>query len=130
MIDVYKEDVLEAIETEPLQFSSWISHYNRWDHDCSVCAIGAILRGTGIQNDNIEKRAVRLTTSHGAIDPRDISSTNELPTSWQNAISFVWESLRGDHVMNNQHRDIEEARVNMLDWCEDNLPEDEVLFSL
>jgi hypothetical protein len=127
IIDIYKEDVLEALYTEPLQFGTWWSigegRYNGeniLNPHCRVCTIGSIFRCTDIPFYNVDIIEDQL---EGSCTPSVLYNT-KLPQNWITALSFVWESL-------NQHTiPVEEAREHMIDWVEDNVPDDEILFTI
>jgi len=116
---IYKEDVLEALETEPLGWSGWYFPATvTKDTTCTVCAVGAVLRHAGVSPNSITPIAINITK--GAIAPSEWGS-GRLPTNWMAALSYLWESLRADPY---KQTPIEEARDIMIEWVEANVPED------
>lgn len=153
-MDIYKDNVLEAIETEPLRFGDWVNpcfdKLTREYEVCTTCALGAIISNAAVPNKNgkynmrpetnslfhsaelnkvnyIRSMARNLTKKGGSYLPGLLRGGTTLPKSWPNALSYVWESIGAGSRFKI---DIEEARAHMLDWVEENVPDDEVLFTI
>lgn len=129
---IFKEHVIEALETEPLSWGRWIilSDYrpNAYstkpasEEACTVCAVGAVFR-------KYSKRGARdfnVAVNEQVVGATEPGFYGRLPENWIAAMSFVWESL--DKY--NLDIPIEEARAHMIQWVEDNVPEDEILFKV
>ena len=111
---IYKEDVIEALYTEPLGWNGWFA-VDDFNSDCSVCAVGAVLRNRGVNGYKIS--GIAITLVRGAYAPDD--NKKHLPKNWISALSYVWESLIiGETIP------VEEARSCIIEWAEKNLPED------
>jgi len=130
---ITKEHVLEALEVEQLGWGAWFCAMDDFmeppttaiqSAGCQVCAVGACLLGR-VHIDNISKKALRITRGVGVIPTEE-----ELPINWMGAISLVWESLRPDlwvdslEYFSYTDEDISDARECMIEWVEDNVPED------
>lgn len=50
---ITRRQVLQAIESEPLRFGSWIDDESLDDPKCSVCVVGGTLRRAGIVPEKI-----------------------------------------------------------------------------
>jgi len=87
MIIITKELVIKALKTEPLACGKWIHDKIRTDDvtvpaprtragKCRVCAVGAVLRKHGLNNDQIYRAGQELT-SEGYINGDDAKKTAE-----------------------------------------------------
>ena len=137
MKNITKEMVIHALETEPLGWGNWCSVPSLWEKDCVYCALGGLINSQTDDTVNISRLAEGLTTHHGNLNGTSWRNATEdvplydeddrtLPKNWPTAISFFWESLLGENLSIS----VEEARDIMIEWCEDTMPEDEVLFQL
>lgn len=68
---IKRREILKAIRTERLKAGSFIQHsYGEYTDKCKVCAVGAVLRQKGIDNNDIDTVAYWATgdgdvTEHG-----------------------------------------------------------------
>jgi len=154
---VFKEHLLEALETEPLGWGNWVRKPSTtgWDAlvndpGCRSCAIGSVFRKfTTMLIDDVQDQIDDIIGYDAIVSPEGVYGDEEdeliLPQSWLEAISFVWESMKPSTYDNYQFdsslfqrdilpssvlKDIEQARWHMIDWVEANVPEDEVLWRI
>jgi len=97
------------------------------EQGCTVCAIGGVLRSIGVTEHLIGQRAGSIT--EGDAEPSYVHMgkvyTDNLPKNWITAISYVWESLKKENNFYTENdSDVEEARDIMIEWVEENIPED------
>lgn len=154
---VYKHHLLEALETEPLDWGNWVRKPSTAERDASVkdpgcrsCAIGSVFRKfTTLSTDDVQEYIDDIIGYDAIVSPEGVYEDEEdeliLPQSWLEAISFVWESMKPSTYENYQFdqprrqrdilpssvlKDIEQARWHMIDWVEANVPEDEILWEI
>ena len=141
-MDVYKEDLIEALEEELLSFGSWCVNTNiNYDipakpaklTNCKVCAVGSVFkRFTSKTPDKIRHEAETKTKGWCTPNMVGVGGGSALPKNWLTAVSYVWESL--GNCLNKEYKNgdlpMEEARAQMIDWVEENVPEDTVLWSM
>lgn len=132
-MDIYKEHVIEALEDEPLGWQGWVSselhEYNTpaKDLDCVVCAVGGVFRKFTTKTiDDIDNTIYYMSEGVGGV-VTPYSQTERLPQAWLEVLSYVWESI---FVRDSETPPVEEARAIMIDWVEDNVPEDVVLWEI
>ncbi len=129
-MDIYKDMVLEALEVEPLGFSTWAAT-NADTGACTYCAIGSVIINTHptMVQDEVEDVGHHLGFhADGSCVPNE---SDRLPATWAQALSFVWESLGPHYIIGPASPEfIEEARWHMIDWVEASVPDDEVLFTI
>lgn len=109
-----REEILEAIRTEPLQAGRWITYKPQGgvgegdDERCPVCVVGAVLRQVGYEDHYIEAEAL-VSTSAGPVVPdydENAPTTAERPNVstllkrglYLNALSLKFEMLTTGHV--------------------------------
>lgn len=127
-MQVLKEHVIEALETEPLGWNGWCQSMEGTgspakDLDCTVCAVGAVFRKFTSRHPDAITTVInaRISGNYAAFGS---DTKDDLPKNWITCLSYVWEGL-GNF---NPYIDVEEARVHMIDWAEENIPDDEVLW--
>lgn len=59
-MEISKEQIIQALETEPLKAGEWASPDGLSDQPCEVCAVGAVLRAANWSDDRIRTEAVSL----------------------------------------------------------------------
>lgn len=122
VITITKDDILDALETEPLMSGAFIN----WD-GCRACAVGATLRKKlGPQSSNedliseLGNHLTKMCCTEDDIAPRG---------NWMAALSIVWETLNfqarlEDHFMRSREDYAEELRWDIWQWAEENIPDD------
>lgn len=120
MIEIYKEDILEALAYEPLNIhKGGVSFYTSLDgqanaytlsiQECSACAVGAILR----------------RYLPGKTRVADIGAWKYIVGStYMGYLSDYYESFRGTGMSRK------EVRRHCIDFVEEYFPEDEVIVTL
>lgn len=140
-MEVYKKHLIEALEEETLSWGQWCSPNGMWMHapakntDCIVCAVGGTFRRFSNRSPYSILETVENMTENDRVSPYINHYNNHpptLPKSWLAAVSWVWESLMPDGYNSNDRDDylnnIEQARWHMIDWVEENVPSDIVLW--
>lgn len=119
LILIDKEDVLDALETEPLyERGNFLRTRGRLG--CSVCAVGGVLRHAGVRDiTHTALRACDQTAGYGDVAPRD---------NYLSALSIVWETLTDDasyaHAGPRPYLPGPEERAAIIAWAEDNIPDE------
>jgi hypothetical protein len=110
---IYKDDIIEALETEPLTFGTWQDTLG-----CRVCAVGAVLRncGYGVDRDAMKNICAAVTEMQYFDD--DLAPRG----NWMSALSIVWE-----YLCRYNAAEPDELREDIVQWAEDNIPEDYVV---
>lgn len=125
-IFITKQNMIDAVKTEPLAPGVWISMVGTID--CEVCAVGGVLRAAGVQEDSINQVANNCTSySHvewnsecedsGWRDIDDLLEDYIDDGKYLAALSIKFEDLANDSS-------IATARVELVEWIEDNIPSD------
>ena len=147
-MDIYKEHVIEALEDEPLAWGKWVDipvediqdihplmvirnvtpEIAREYSGCTVCVVGSVFRKYSKSTGSIGRLIGDQLIGDADPGPKNggIPWEAEWPENWITVLSWVWEGL--DNF--NEDLGIEEARTIMIDWVEDNVPEDEILFTV
>ena len=123
-IEINKDDILDALEDEPLCAGHWLDYSG-----CRACAVGSVLR-------NKVPRLAELQLSSGGFPFADLMarvtddcySEERAPAgNYMSALSIVWEHLNREHGRFDDDPLTEtEARELILDWADENIPEDYV----
>ncbi len=119
-IEITKDDILDALEDEPLKAGSWLS-----EDGCRACAVGSVLRGKlpALAEEQLAGPYYLLDALAGRLTGNCYTAENIAPIgNWLSALSIRWESLNG---WNEGLRE-EEARDLILDWADENIPDDYV----
>lgn len=132
-MNIYKEDVIEALEDEPLDAGQWLSPgyavefgatISLVKDSCAACAVGSLIRHF-LPNMDYGKgclKAARLAKNHSGFLGCGWGYDDRV-TTWLSALSSFWEDLNSS----NYNLGVEEARTIVIDWVEANFPEDEIL---
>jgi len=129
-MNIYKEDLVEALATEPLGFGTWVkvsmyedSRLPISEYKCKVCAVGSTFRSFSSKTKlRVEDDIIHQIKGK----PSPTAWDEALPENWITAISYVWESID----IKNRSISIKEARTIMIDWVEANVPEDIALWQV
>lgn len=119
-IEIYKEDILEALTYEPLG-----AHLVFVDTvDCTACAVGSVIRRFSPDMDELGYAKIGVGLTDGMCVP-DLSHTlPQRPDTMMGALSMYYEGLVLQAVP------VEEIRTHCIDFVEEHFPEDEVICEL
>lgn len=122
---ITRKQVLKAIANEPLSAGSFIVNDNSKTYkQCSVCAVGAVLRSTLLEIDNprdLDFFANRLTrTIRYGITETYIDYIDEILTTknYLQALSIKFEWLC------TQYKTMKTVRKHLAIWVKKNLPKE------
>ncbi len=99
---VRRWDCLQAIWREPLRQGSWVREEPESKNNgvCAVCAVGAVFRGLGVDDDGINNAAETYVASKGFYcsvgDKLEVKGRIDLELNakhYLNALSVYFESL-------------------------------------
>ena len=110
---VYKDDVIDALNSEPLTFGTFISYSK-----CSSCAVGSILSSLHCKptEEDVMNLQRRCETAVIVTESIFFEGSFMKPTNWFEVLSIFWEELGHNDVP------IEEARTIMMDYVEEVFP--------
>ncbi len=108
---ITKDDILEAIETEPVLTSHT---FGDWE-DCPVCVVGAIIKKSINRKHNFRRTGGALTEGLAG------EFSKAKPGNYLSALSILWEKLNCLYP-----GEAEDLRSIVLDWAEENIPDDYV----
>jgi hypothetical protein len=102
-VRITREQIIEAIQTEPLKPGRWIDGTTS---TCPVCAVGGVLRRAGVHPLRIPGTASRLCgvqpatagAGEGALDRARALLRDGYPV---NALSVAFEGLAQEHLNEN-----------------------------
>lgn len=136
---VSKQDILEALAKEPLIGETWVDpdriYEGRWGlkettDSCRVCAVGAVLRGIGLANDEIDKSAKSYTQDDFVLPYAEDYDRKEVERIAQDklkegnplgALSCIFEWA---FQMGNERGDAErEGRCTAMKFVRDHFPD-------
>lgn len=124
MRTIYREQILKALLTEPLQGGQWVEkEYLHEIGDCRVCAVGAILRSClKMTNSEIHENGARVTNNrcvrNGLYDNINYPKNELKKKNYLGALSIFFEDLvyrRNDGATPND-------RVKLCKFVLDNFP--------
>ena len=121
---IYKDDVLDALATEPLHFGRWIS-----EDGCGACAVGSVLRSVfyNVTESNVSRA---MAGSYFTRDTGQMLTWLSIRNSvtWMGLLSCLWESLgEYNYYWGGDLRKkypTEELRWIAYEWVEEHFPED------
>ncbi len=125
-LKIKRSDVIDALEHESLIVGTWEREYG--EDSCGQCAIGALLRRSGLRRKHIADVGHQITRE-------SCSSLSSLPKAlkdrnWLGAISIKWEQLgtklveqcglssKGDLLS----KQIDTLREPMIAWVKAKIP--------
>jgi hypothetical protein len=73
---VTKQQIIDAVLTEPLTFGKYIDFDRMNDSTCQVCAVGAVLRKVGFSNNDIYNKSYDVTNGIATTDQLDLADKN------------------------------------------------------
>lgn len=114
---ISKKDILKAINTEPLAYGEWVKmdkDGSGWptiissDKNCSVCAVGSILRQAGLTNKRIHDFGFEML-HHGSVTANDPYLEHSLKDALKNkeylhALSIKFENQANKIGVNKRTR--------------------------
>ena len=121
---ISRDDILQAIDKERLIAEDWVG-YDIDRPDCPVCAVGAVLRGAGLENQEIMDRA-------GAITGGAFIASKSLPAAlgagnWLGALSIKWERMceaaKPSEWWTWEPKRLEAFKPALKEWVLQTLPE-------
>lgn len=140
VLQIYKEDVIEALATEPLNIEALEGRFFTPPMEregrscaapigkCTVCAVGAVIRAVYPHDlpvaGNLISLANRLTSA-GQVHYYDMEEVlDDQDPHYLSALSVYYESFRGTGVP------VEEVRRHCIDFVEEYFPEGELICEL
>lgn len=122
-----RQNVLDAIEHEPLKSGAWIETNSDVDqkNNCSVCAVGGTLRRAGMVNSSIENFGYKLqqkgkvSLSSNFYDGDDVEDQTEEALEqghYLRALSIQFEYMSDVYKL-------EKVREKLKQWVLENIPE-------
>lgn len=115
---VTKEEIIEAIETEPLRAGSWFYDYDHTTNfeTCSVCAVGAVLRRAGLkERDELDIDLEVCNDEYfGLYKLKDALSCG----NFMGALSIKFEDL------SEQVESMDEVREKLIKFVKENFPDE------
>lgn len=138
---ITRDDVLRAIEQEPLMPDSWVQNIHI--DGCPVCAVGAVLREKGLENMDIGIVARRVT--RGQFIPSASSLPRQLAEgNYLGALSMQFERMcevapkdvfiKLENALFGEYLEIhpgyvqEIVKPKLIEWVKEHLP-DGVIYS-
>lgn len=128
---VTREQILEAIKTEPLTSGYWVQYRNdedgiygiNLDPNCPVCAIGGVLRKSGLSNEEIDHFGNKMG-NYGPISARDFRLEREvveMTTNFLKKKQYLHAlSLKFEHLAEQGIGSI--TRKKLAKFVRDNFP--------
>lgn len=116
---ITKEDIIHALRTEKLTSDRWLGDPSNsiiFDPSCASCAVGSILKRKVTISRLMEFTDICEAVTDNCYTYEDIVDED----NWIGALSVVWEYLNANNVDLNA----EEYRDDIVNWAEDNIPED------
>jgi len=116
---ITRSDVLRAIAKEPLKPGAYVRSDGKDPGDCSVCAVGAVLRYKGLHNDRLQSAGDYVTQGKAVIDfapGRSWHTTVETELEKKNylgALSCFYEKIAPSRSR---------IRDRLRKWVQENLP--------
>ena len=137
-LKIKKAQVIKALRTEPLEKGNWIDispkDYEQFERspllvasafDCKVCAVGAVLRSTGLTPMEILRVGGNLSLSYGYNVFRDARHGDIdnllIKGNYLGALSCYFEStipLRGSYGLKHRERLVQFVEKNFPGYIE------------
>lgn len=124
---ITRDDVLTAIDKEPLTVRSWVEAFSEPSTgQCSVCAVGAVLRNQGLSDMDIPEVAVKVT--RGIFNCEDGSVPRLLKDGlYLSALSVQWErmvdAVKPSEWFMFKANDLEKLKPKLRAWVLKHLPD-------
>lgn len=121
---VTKKQIIEAVLTEPLIANQFVDFLTSKNEKCSVCAVGAVLRKAGLNNNQIFENAAKITKydfcERSFMEGKDLDTDNFL------SILSMHHEYFAQYVNQSFYRDPEAMdlqRMHLLNVIEAFCPE-------
>src|SRR3990172_1614297 len=103
---ITKTEILYALATEPLQTERIYSTIN-----CTVCAVGAVLRGAGCSNNHLVMTGYKLLKK-GPMTAGFSTTLLLQKKKWLNALSVKFETMHKTAAITS------ESRLRLMKWVQ------------
>lgn len=114
---ITRKEVLKAIRTENLKEGSPISDRDGvLDKECKVCAVGAVLRQKGIDDESIHSTFYQVTFGTYGVDGTGDEHKALRDKEYLGALSIKFEKLAANYGCGKR------TRTRLTEFVKDNFP--------
>lgn len=126
-IKLTRQNVLDAIEFEPLKSGTWVFiDEDNPNSNCNVCAVGGVLRRAGLPNKDIKNFGLELCNKGKvAVSDDDFYDEDDVEDQTEEALE-QGHYLRALSIQFEYMSDVyklEKVREKLKQWVLENIPE-------